>query len=157
MAFTLTLSDVAAFLALIVAVWSVIQTTRFNKRQNAFAETAQRLNEMLIAREAADAEGQLAADVSANFIKIGKNDYRLKIFNRGPGSARNVRLEMLRGGDLVSRGEIEKKFPLPMLERQQNVDLICFVHLGSDLTMEVRLFWDDDKEQGRSKELVLHL
>ena len=157
MAFTLTLSDVAAFLALIVAVWSVIQTTRFNKRQNAFAETAQRLNEMLIAREAADAEGQQAADVSANFIKIGKNDYRLKIFNRGPGVARNVRLEMLRGGDLLSRGEVEKKFPLALLERQQNVDLICFVHLGSDLTMEVRLFWDDDKEQGRSKELVLHL
>ncbi|KTE42416.1 MULTISPECIES: hypothetical protein [unclassified Sphingopyxis] len=157
MAFTLTLSDVAAFLALIVAVWSVIQTTRFNKRQNAFAETAQRLNEMLIAREAADAEGQQAADVSANFIKIGKNDCRLKIFNRGPGVARNVRLEMLRGGDLLSRGEVEKKFPLAMLERQQNVDLICFVHLGSDLTMEVRLLWDDDKEQGRSKELVLHL
>lgn len=78
-------SAVVAFIALIVSLISM-------GKANNFAKTADRLNLLLIDKE--EEEGQIAkrADVSANLIKVGKSDYRLKVFNRGKGTARNVRL-----------------------------------------------------------------
>lgn len=142
-------------MALGIAVWSAVQTGRFNRRQNDFAETAEHLNQLLIRREAADSEQQHTADISANFVKIGKSDYRLKVFNRGASTARSVRLEMLAGADLVSDSELQQKFPLPMLERQQGTELITHVHMQSPSRAHVRLLWDDDSGQGHQKELWL--
>lgn len=153
MSLSFTLSDVAAFLALAVAVWSAVQTGRFNKRQSAFAETAERLNQLLIDKEASDSQSQLQADVSATFIKIGKNNFRLKVFNKGMVSARNVRLEVLSGERLVGQHELQQKFPLPILERHQSVELITNVHHGSPRRAHVRLHWDDDAGEGHQKEL----
>ena len=151
--FTVTASDAAAFLALAVAIWSAFQTGRFNRRQNDFAETAERLNQLLIAKEAAETEQQRQADLGANFVKLGKSNYRLKIFNRGAGSARNVRLELLAGSELLARGELTEKFPVPLLERQQGTELICFVSMSAPRRAHLRLTWDDDVATDRNKEL----
>lgn len=150
-----TASDIAAVLALIVAIWSAAQTGRFNRRQNEFASTAERLNQLLIARETADTEQQRRAEVSANFVKIGKHNNRLKVFNRGAGLARNVRLEVLSGGDLLADDDLRAKFPIPALEQHQTVELLAFVHLQSPRRCHVQLHWDDDIKQGHQKELWL--
>ena len=155
MALSLTSSDIVAILALLVAGWSAFQTGRFNKRQNDFAETAERLNQLLIAREAAETEQQAKADVSANFVKIGRNDYRLKVFNRGLGVAHNVRLEVLAGSELIGDSELRDKFPLPKLERQQHVDVLTRVHMQSPRRAHIKLLWDDDAGAGQQKELWL--
>ncbi|MFD2138248.1 hypothetical protein ACFSLT_28840 [Novosphingobium resinovorum] len=121
----MTVSDIAAFSALAVAIWSAVQTGRFNRRQNAFAETAERLNRLLIDKESAESQAQREADVGANFVKIAKNDYRLKVFNRGPVAARNVRLEFLAGGEVMMASELKQKLPVPALERHQTVELMA--------------------------------
>ncbi|MEQ6334719.1 hypothetical protein V2I08_14940 [Sphingobium sp. MK2] len=136
-----------------MAIWSAIQTGRFNKRQSAFAETAERLNQLLIDKEASDSQSQRKADVSATFIKIGKNNYRLKVFNKGMVPARNVRLEMLSGESLVGQHELQQKFPLQVLERHQSVELITSVHHQSPRRAHVRLHWDDDAGEAHNKEL----
>ncbi|MGH6616348.1 hypothetical protein [Sphingomonas sp.] len=151
--FTVTASDVAAFLALVVAIWSAFQTGRFNRRQNDFAETAERLNQLLIAKEAAETEQQRQADLGANFVKLGKSNYRLKVFNRGAGAARNVRLEMLVGSELIAGRELAEKFPVPLLERQQGTELICFISMSAPRRAHIKLTWDDDIAIDRSKEL----
>lgn len=153
MELSITFSDGAALFALAVAIWSAVQTGRFNRRQNEFSETAERLNQLLIEREAAEKSGAQKADVSANFVKISKNDYRLKVFNRGPAGARNVRLEMLTGEELVGKRELAQKFPFPSLERQQHVDVLVCMTLGSPRRAHMRLTWDDDAEQDRSSEI----
>lgn len=155
MALPLTSSDVVAIFALAVAGWSAFQTGRFNKRQNDFAETAERLNHLLIAREAAETEQQAKADISANFVKIGKSNYRLKVFNRGLGVAHNVRLEVLAGGELVGDSELRDKFPLPKLERHQNVEVMTRVHMQSPRRAHIKLSWHDDNGAGQEKELWL--
>ncbi|MGV1683478.1 hypothetical protein [Sphingopyxis sp. NJF-3] len=154
---TIDLSDVAAFLALAVAIWSAVQTGRFNRRQTEFSHTAQRLNELLIAREAADDAEKRQADVSANFVKIGRNDYRFKVYNRGPGTARNVRVTFSQGEEVLAGDELEEKFPLPMLEQQHHVDLLCFIHMQSPRRAELTLHWDDESSTERQKELVLDI
>lgn len=107
--------DVVALLALVIAIWSAWQTQRFNKRQTAFEETNERLNLMLIDKEAAESDAQKRADVSANFYKSGKHDYRLKVFNRGPNAATNVRLEVLDEAGILDDSDIARKFPVPIM------------------------------------------
>ena len=151
----LSASDVAAALALVVAVWSAVQTGRFNRRQNEFAETAERLNNLLIARETAASQEQGKADISANFVKTGKHNHRLKVFNRGIATARNVRLDVLAGEELLDSAGLRDKFPVPALDRHQTVELLAYVHFGSPRRCHVRLLWDDDTGKGRHKELWL--
>lgn len=153
MSWLTVVSNVMALLALAVAGWSAYQTGRFNRRQNAFAEIAERLNRLLIAKEEAETEQQRQADLGANFYKCGKGSHRLKIFNRGAVAARNVRLEMLTGADLIGNEELSQKFPLPLLERQQVTELICFVHMSSPRRAHIKLTWDDELAANRIKEL----
>jgi hypothetical protein len=145
--------DVVAGLALIIAIYSTWITARFNRRQTAFEETNERLNLMLIEKEAAETKAQKAADLSANFYKAGKNDYRLKIFNRGKGVARNVKFEVLDDSDLFMDQDITGKFPMPIMEQQSSVELIGCVDMGSPSRVHIRLTWDDDAGGNHQKEL----
>ena len=145
--------DVVAAVALIIAIYSAWTTSRFNRRQTAFEETAERLNLMLIEREAAETQAQRAADMSANFYKAGKNDYRLKVFNRGKGAARNVRFKVLDDSGLFMEQDICAKFPMPVMEQHASVELIGCVVMGSPSKSHIRLTWDDDTGEGHQKEL----
>jgi len=153
MPFLITVSDGAAISALLVSLWTARQTSRFNRRQNDFAETAERLNRLLIEKESAESEAKRAAELGVNFVKIGKNDYRLKVFNRGAGIARNVRLEMLEGEDVIDGRELAEKCPIPSLERHQTVELRAWIHFQSSRRAHIRLFWDDDSATGQTKDV----
>ena len=145
--------DVIAALAFAIAVYSTWRTERFNKRQAAFEETNDRLNQLLIEREANENEAAKRADISANFYKSGKHNYRLKIFNRGRGTARNVRFETLDDSDLFIESDISSKFPVPVMEQHQSVELIAAVCMGSPNRIHIKLSWDDETAQGHEKEL----
>jgi hypothetical protein len=147
------LGDIAAVLALILSAWSMKKTNDFNRRQKEFIENNDRLNQMLIEKEAQESEAQKRADLSANFIKVGKSDYRLKVFNRGPGTATNVRVELVdqAARDMLIESDVNRKFPVPILEQHQNVDLIAGVHLGSPGRIEIALVWDDASGKDRRK------
>jgi hypothetical protein len=146
-------SDIVAGLALLIAAYSAWKTVQFNKRQTAFEETNERLNLLLIEREASESEAAKRADVSANFYKAGHNKYRLKVFNKGKGAARNVRFEALDGADLFIENDIARKFPVPVMEQHASVELIAAVHMGSPSRAHIKLIWDDDTGQAREKEL----
>lgn len=145
--------DVVAALALTIAIYSAWRTDRFNRRQAAFEKTNERLNLLLIEKEASESESAKRADVSANFYSAGKNSYRLKVFNRGKGTAKNVRFEALDNGDLFIDDDIARKFPVPVMEQHASVELIASIHMGSPSRAHIKLTWDDDAGQGHDKEL----
>lgn len=153
MIFSIDAGDIVALIAVGIAVWSAMQTHRFNRRQTAFEETNERLNLVLLEKEAAESEANKRADLSANFYQAGKGKYRLKVFNRGLGVARNVRFECLDESCLLIQGDINRKFPVPILEQHQNVELIGAVTLGSPSRVHIRLTWDDATGQDHQKEL----
>ena len=141
-------SAVVAFAALIVAVVSLRKT-------NKFGETTDRLNRLLIERETAEGVASKKADLSANMIKVGKNDHRLKVFNRGKGVARNVWLTDLNANDsILISSEISRKFPVPILEQHQWVEVIAANHMGAGPRVHIKLQWDDDTGAGHEKELT---
>ena len=146
-------ADVIAGLALILAIYSTWITSRFNKRQIAFEETSERLNRLLIEKESTEADAAKRADLSANFYNAGKHNYRLKVFNRGKGTARNVRFFVVDDSDLLMDDDIQRKFPVPILEQHAFVELFAAVSMGSPSRAHIKLVWDDDLGTGHQKEL----
>jgi hypothetical protein len=144
MAITVDFGDFIAFLALGMAVYSTKKTLEFNKRQKEFIETNDRLNKLLLRKEKQEAISEHQADLSANFICIGKNKRRLKVFNKGKGTARNVSIYFPDGNPLLINSDINEKFPIPILEQHQSVELIAAYSMDSPSRMAIKLSWDDD-------------
>lgn len=148
------LGDLAAVVALGLSAYSIWTTNSFNRRQKTFIETNERLTQLLIEKESSESVAQKRADVSADFWKAGKHDWRLKIYNKGQGTARNVRMTVLDDSDLFLDGDIARKLPTPILERHQSVELIAAVDMGSPSRVHIRLEWDDDAGSDWAKELT---
>jgi len=145
----------AAWLALILAGISLYKNHRSDKRQDELAATTEQLNRLLIERETQAGQDSKRADLSANLITVGKNNRRLKVFNRGKGTARNVRLIDLQEKDsLLSRGDIQRKFPLPILEQHQSVEVAASSHLSGPSRAHVKLVWDDESGENHEKEVT---
>lgn len=145
----------AAWLALVLAGVSLYKNHRSDKRQDELAATTEELNRLLIERETQAGQESKRADLSANLITVGKNNWRLKVFNRGKGTARNVRLiDLQESGSILIRNDIQHKFPLPILEQQQSVEIIAALDLGSTRRAHIKLMWDDETGSDHEKELT---
>jgi hypothetical protein len=143
-------SAVVALAALIVAVISLVRT-------NKYAKTTDRLNRLLIDRASADAITKQQADLSANLYEYGKRKYALKVFNRGKGVARNVRLIDLDSKEdtILLSSDVSLRFPVPILEQHQSVELIASIHFGLPrLRAHIKLLWDDQTGSDHEKELT---
>lgn len=142
-------TDILSFLALLFSIYSFKKTFDFNKRQNEFIETNDKLNKILIEKEKEDIISKKSADISANFTNLGNSSYRLKVFNRGQCAATNVRIEILEGKDLFVESEINSKFPIEILDRQQCIELITPFCTNSSDKAKIKFIWGD--ESGNEK------
>jgi hypothetical protein len=151
----MSVGDIGSIASTVIALVALIVSALSMRKANKFGATADRLNTMLIEREEAEGVASKKADLSANMIKTGKSDYRLKVFNRGKGTARNVRLTDLTGASsIIMANSIQSKFPIPILESHQSVELIVAVFLGSSLRCHIKLQWDDETGADHEKELT---
>lgn len=141
-------SAVIAFIALIVSIVSLLKA-------NKFSATADRLNRLLIEREEAEGVSSKKADLSASIVNLGANNYRLRIFNRGKSAACNVRLINLDGDNkALKEQDIHRKFPVPIIEQNQHVELAVHVFFGSKAHIHIKLVWDDETGKDYEKELT---
>lgn len=145
----------AAWLALVLAGVSLYRSHRSDKRQNELAATTEKLNRLLIERELQAEQDSKRADLSANLVKVGENRWRLRVCNRGKGTARNVRLVDLQGNhSILVKGDIQAKFPLGLLEQHQSADVVAAILLSSPRRAHIKLLWDDDTGSDHEKELT---
>lgn len=100
-------SEIISTAALLLAIYSAKNTVDFNKRQKEFIETNDKLNQLLLEKEKQESLVQKQADISANFVNVGKSSYRLKVFNRGKTAAQNVRMEFPSGNEILIRQRCE--------------------------------------------------
>jgi hypothetical protein len=142
-------SAVIAFIALTVSIFAFRKAEKFNK-------TADKLNRLLIEREEETGILEKKADLSANIYCHHKNSYRLKIFNKGKGRALNIRIMEIAevNQEVLDARQIEQKFPHPILEQHQYIELPVWVGFGSKLRAHIKLIWDDDLGKNYEKELT---
>ncbi|WP_417560805.1 hypothetical protein [Marinomonas sp.] len=143
--------DVIAGLAFLLSSYATWQTVSFNKRQKSLVASQEKLNNLLLEKESEDALKGKSADLGASFIKLGSSKYRLKIWNKGSATAKNVRIEFPEGNDVVIDSEVTDKFPMETLERHQSVELIAAVHGGTKRKHVIRLIWEDDAQLHNEK------
>jgi hypothetical protein len=150
MAFHIGPAEIISAAALLLSGYSTIKTISFNKRQKEFIDTNDKLNRLLLDREQQESLFQKQADISANFIQIGRN-HRLKVFNKGKTTATNVRIEFPDGNEILIDSDVKGKFPMPTLEPYQSVELLAAVHMGSPPRMAIKFIWDDPSGNNREK------
>ena len=148
---TIDAGDVIAGLAFLLSGYATWQTVSFNKKQKSLVESQEKLNNLLLEKENEGAVKDKSADLGASFIKLGSSKYRLKIWNKGSATARNVRIEFPEGNDVVIDSEVSDKFPMESLERHQSVELIAAVHMQTKRKLVIRLTWEDDAETHNEK------
>lgn len=147
----------AALSALVLSGISLVQTSRFNKRQNDFAETADRLNALLLEKEQNEQKLAQKANLDASVYLFSKSNYRLKIFNQGSGTATNVRAEILQGQSLFSVSDLESKLPFPQLAQHQSLEFILCPTLNSPRRIQMKITWDDATGVDQETERFLSL
>lgn len=131
-----TASDVIATLALIISGYLALHQRSINASQA-------KVNELLLQQGETEALETKKADLGATCLKLGKGDYRLKIWNKGKATARNVKIEFPEGNQLVAESDVRRKFPLEALEQFQAVEVIMYMTLGTKGKHHVKLIWDD--------------
>jgi hypothetical protein len=148
---TIDAGDVIAGLAFLLSGYATWQTISFNKKQKSLVESQEKLNNLLLEKGNEDSLNEKRADLGASFIKLGSSKYRLKIWNKGVSTAKNVRIEFPEGNDVVIDSEVTDKFPMESLERHQSVELIAAVHMQTKRKHVVRLIWEDDAQSHNEK------
>ncbi|WP_236450715.1 hypothetical protein [Stutzerimonas stutzeri] len=143
--------DIIATMAFLLSGYATWQTISFNKKQKSLIDSQERLNNLLLEKENEVTLKEKRADLGVSFIKMGRSNYRMKVWNKGFAPARNVRLEFPEGNDVVMDSDIAHKFPLETLERFQSVELIAFVGLSTKRKHVVRLIWADDANEYNEK------
>lgn len=148
---SITFADVLAGLALVLSVVATVTTIRFNGRQKSLIKSQELLNQRLLEREENDAQADRKADLGANFIKLGKSNWRLKIYNKGKAAARNVTIACEEADNLLIQSDVDSKFPLEVLEPMQGVELLASVDFSSKTKHTIVLRWADDFSDSNEK------
>ncbi len=149
--FSFSASDIIASLALLISAYAAWKTVQFNNRQKSLIESQEKLNLRLLEREEADSTSDKKADLGATFIKLGSSKYRLKIWNKGKTTARNVSIEFPEGNDCIIQSDVSEKFPLEALDTHQSVELIAAVHMGTKRKHAIKLIWSDEYSESNEK------
>ncbi|AJQ94877.1 hypothetical protein [Gynuella sunshinyii] len=151
MPFNIDVGDIIAGLAFLLSGYATWQTVSFNKKQKSLVESQEKLNNLLLEKENEDLLNEKRAYLGASFIKLGSSKYRLRIWNKGASTARNVKIEFPEGNDVVIDSEVTDKFPMESLDRHQTVDLIAAVYMNTKRKHVVRLIWEDDAQSHNEK------
>ena len=117
-----------------------------------------RLSQLQIAKEKAEADALKTAELGANFYTLGAYKRRLKIFNRGKATARNVRIAFPEDIDCLQQEDLDSRFPLEVLAVHQSVELPVYQTIEMTRTKyKIELTWDDDFKANNSVVLYLTL
>lgn len=155
----MTVSDGLAFCALILSGYAVFQTARFNRKQIKFSQNQDRLTDALLKKESDERDKVNCADVGASFVRVGSNKLRLKVFNKGLATAKNVRLDFPNGdhGSLLVSSDFSEKFPYEELHQHQSVELLACAGLGGKSKYHIVITWDDPSGKDKSNPVYLSI
>lgn len=145
------LSEIIAFLALILSGYATYRSLKFKNSEKELLEVQKKLNLLMFEKEKREADQVSKADLGANFISTGNHNFRLKIFNKGKAPAYNVTIAFPDGNDMVDEHSIKQKLPLEKMEQGQSVDLLASYGSDSNMKLKVELKWQNEDGYNQNK------
>lgn len=127
-------------ISVIIAVISIIQSLKAQKLQNKINELDTKIKEYELEKIEKEKTEASSSIIKARAINVGKNSYRLKIYNVGNATAYNISAQISHEYNVIIMNE---KMPFEKLEPQNSFDEILVVHMGSARKFKVELNWQD--------------
>lgn len=126
--------------SIVIAVISFIKSSKAQKLQNNVNELDARIKEYELEKIEQEKTEAASSVIKARAIKIGKSNYRLKIYNAGNTIAYNVSAKIPNEYKVMI---INNKMPFEELEPQNGFEECIVVHMGSSPKFKVELNWQD--------------
>ena len=155
-------TNLLAGAAVAVSIYALVRTRaisaherKVREQEHALAKVQAELGQLQLERTRREAEAASRADVGARFVKLGRHQQKLRIFNKGKAPAQGLEILVPEGGTLLAKNELEAKFPVRSLEPGDSFDLLVSAAMGSPLKMTVELRWNEG--DGDSQQRQVHL
>ena len=119
-----------------IAVISIIQSLKAQKLQNRINELDTKIKEYKLEKIEKEKTEASSSIIKARTINVGKNSYRLKIYNVGNATAYNISAQISHEYNVII---MKDKMPFEELDSQNSFDEILVVHMGSARKFKVKL------------------
>lgn len=154
----MNISDAASLIALALSAVAIFQTYRANKDQSRLTDREVELVRRQLDQLERDDRASKTADISARIYKESKNNWKLRIANKGPAVAENVYLNILAADrSMFNENFISDKLPMKRMEKGDSVDITAIITSGTNIKEEVELCWDDPSEVGKKKKVEVSI
>ncbi|MRT48700.1 hypothetical protein GJV12_07550 [Raoultella sp. RIT712] len=159
----MTTSDIIASLALLVTiacqVRSELKSKKSDSEQRVMKDEQDRLRKLLLQKETNSAINEMKAELGARLVKVSKNNYRLKIFNRGKIEARSIEIQFPDndGDEYLVMRDVADKFPYEVLHPQHGIEIIAYMSFESKSKYRLKLIWDDNYKRRNEEEFFVSI
>ena len=144
---------IISLVSLVLSVISLAQSSKAQKLQNKVNELELKIKENELERIEKEKESAYYSCVEARIIKLGKDNYRMKVWNSGNVSVRDVTVRF--DGDPGIIVLDQEKIPFDQLDPMKNFELVLVTHWGSSRKVKIITEWDDDRGVHQSKMQVV--
>jgi hypothetical protein len=122
------------------------------------------LNDLQIKKYKEEAESKKAI-IEANVYRTPPtrsrvSGWRMKIYNKGKSTAKNIRIESEDIEKIDSHIKLyipDELLPYPLLHPQTSFEIVMIVNSGHDRMPKIKFIWDDDYGRNQEREQILSL
>lgn len=148
-------SLILSAISLIIAAISLYRSSKAQKLQNEI----NRLELIIKKGELAELKKQeLEANTScveARIVKMGRGQYRMKVWNSGKVTVTNVNAKFVEDTKIIMFDQ--EKMPFEELEPQKSFELGLLTYAGSSRKAKVQTEWNDSKGNYHSKQQIVDI
>lgn len=148
-------SDIIASVSLLFSVVSGIYSLYIGRRLN---KQQIQINKQTLSLHKKNEENEKKALICANAFKTGSGGWRIRVFNNGEATARNIKMYSdeidADNSGIIIRVQNES---YPLLNKSEHFDLVMVLYEGHNPSPLVKFIWDDEFGNNREREQMLNL
>lgn len=145
------IASVSLLFSVVFGIYSLYIGRKLNKQQL-------QINEQTLSLNKKNEENEKKALICANAFKTGNGGWRIRVFNKGEATARNIRMHSddidAKNSGIMIR---EQRESYPLLNKGDHFDLVMILYEGHNPSPIVKFVWDDEFGNSREREQALNL
>lgn len=118
------------------------------------------LNDLQIKKYKEEEAESKRAIIEANVYKSGKGSWKMKVYNKGKSSAKNIRFisdDIEKENSGIDIYTPNGTFPYPLLHPQTSFELTVVLYIGHNPVPKIKFIWDDDYGENQEREQILNI
>lgn len=150
-------ADFISLISILIAAGAFLYTYFVDRRVKA-QEIA--LNDIQIKKHREEEAESKKAVIEANIYKSGKSSWKMKVYNKGKSSARNIRFisdDIEKENSGIEIYTPNGTLPYPLLHPQTSFELSVVLYMGHNPVPKVKFIWDDDYGENQEREQILNI